>query len=514
MKRLTLLTGLLLIAWAVASAGTPHVHGCAFSVAPTTYEPQADRSVHLLGMELAAYNMLFPDDAYFGTPNVDTGLRDVRHFAPEPYVPPLLLKATGWIESHIAQSDWNTPFGAVGPALVSFDCGHGIMQITSGMRDPQDGQWPSDQQALVGTHYLYNIGRGSVILVDKWNAAPEFRPIAGTNTDSDPTIIENWYFAVWSYNGFTGPGANRSNHPMDPTYEWPRTGYSCGALDDGFGHSFGDFPYQELVFGCASRPPTVEGGQLWTAPSVPLALPDIGDPMWSDPLSLENFVFPYDQMDIQTPLPWHLDLTSRPADGVASLLLGSPTLSVSHDSVEQLQTEVTISNSGGGILAWKAKHDQDWIAIDKQAGVALSPGVPCAPTSPCERTATLRITVVPELAPSPDASAWIDIESLTTGESHRIWILPDGLPTLPPPATPMPTRTPTPTPAPLAGDVNCGNQVNSIDATIILQFSASLIESMACQENGDVNGDGAINPIDAALILQLEAAIIVNLPAQ
>lgn len=495
MRRLLLAGAFLMAAWAASSLAAPNAQGCAFSVAPTAYEPPRDRSVHLLGLELAGYNMLFPDDTFFGTPTVETGLRGARTTVDDPYAPPLLLKATGWIESGMSQADGNTPFAAVGPALISFDCGHGIMQITSGMTSPQDGRWPSSRQSLVGTHYLYNIGRGAAILVDKWNGAPEVRPIAGTDTDSDPTIVENWYFAVWGYNGFTGPGANRSNHPMDPDYAWPRTGFSCGPADDGFGHRYGNYPYQELVFGCASRPPSVDGAQLWTAPSVPLALPDLSNPEWSEPLSLANFVSPYRDMDMPTPRPWHNDQTPQPGDGVPSFLLGSPILRVSHTSVDQLVNEVTISNIGSGILAWRVKHQQDWIAVDKQAGVALSRDVPCAEESPCQRSATLTITVAPEQAPSPNAPAWVEIESLTTGEVRYVWVAQGN-----------------PGPLPIAGDVDCRGNANAIDAALILQFVASLVDSLRCPANADVNQDGAINPIDAALILQFEAGIIGGLP--
>ncbi len=63
------------------------------------------------------------------------------------------------------------------------------------------------------------------------------------------------------------------------------------------------------------------------------------------------------------------------------------------------------------------------------------------------------------------------------------------------------------------GDVNCDHAVTSVDAALILQFSAGLVSSLACQAAGDVNRDGAITPIDAALILQLAAGLIGNLPS-
>jgi hypothetical protein len=68
-----------------------------------------------------------------------------------------------------------------------------------------------------------------------------------------------------------------------------------------------------------------------------------------------------------------------------------------------------------------------------------------------------------------------------------------------------------PTPAALVGDVNCSGAVDSIDAALVLQLSAGLISSLACQDAGDVNESGAIDAIDAALILQFVAGLIDSL---
>jgi hypothetical protein len=275
--------------------------GCVFDDPPTTYEGSEDRSLYSNATELAAFNMLLPGDSYFGLPALEAGLRGSRTTSATANIPPVLLKSIAWIESAFTQASREVPFEAIGPALVSFDCGHGIMQVTSGMTSPLGERGcPSPQQALVVTHFAYNIARGAAILADKWNSAPESRPIAGIDTGGDPAVIENWYFAVWSYNGFTGPGANRSNHPMDPIYgAWPRVPYSCGPTSDGLGHNRGNYPFQELVFGCASHPPQVDGVNLWTPQ--PVDLPDLNDPRWREPLKLENFVYPYDKMDIPTP---------------------------------------------------------------------------------------------------------------------------------------------------------------------------------------------------------------------
>ncbi len=64
----------------------------------------------------------------------------------------------------------------------------------------------------------------------------------------------------------------------------------------------------------------------------------------------------------------------------------------------------------------------------------------------------------------------------------------------------------------LIGDTTCDGRVNSIDAALVLQLSAGLIDSLACQENADTNGDTFVNSIDAALILQYDAGLIDHLP--
>jgi hypothetical protein len=84
-------------------------------------------------------------------------------------------------------------------------------------------------------------------------------------------------------------------------------------------------------------------------------------------------------------------------------------------------------------------------------------------------------------------------------------------PTLTPTPTATPTPTLTPTPTVQAGDVGCDGQVNSIDAALVLQYSAGLVTLLACQGAADVNGDGTVNALDAALILQYDAGLIPSL---
>lgn len=394
-------------------AGTPpSAEACAFVEPPTTYETTEDRQLYLDAMDLAGYDMLFPRDTFFSQPHIEVGTRQDRSNSSDVYIPPTLLKAISWIESVTSQGAANLPFGAIGPALVSFDCGYGIAQVTSGMTAPLgENSQPSDEQALVATHFAYNIGRGAAILLDKWNSAPESRPIAGTDTNSDPRIVENWYFAVWSYNGFTGPGANRSNHPLDPIYgAWPRTPYSCGPQNDGLSHNRSRHPYQELVYGCMAHPPEVRGRELWQP--LEATLPDLNNAFWRAPLDLNNFRAPYTQMDIPTPKPEHTDPTPHPHPLLRLKVLGLPQLAVDRPIVlvnvrpnqSATPAEVRISNTGTGIMPWKVTANKSWVRVSQQAGVAVGSDLPCNSDAPCERTATLRISADPNGIVGSDAA--------------------------------------------------------------------------------------------------------------
>lgn len=180
-------------------------------------------------------------------------------------IPPSVYKSIAWNESGWANAANQVLYGQVGPTLVSGDCGYGIGQITSGMghlgvppaREPGV---PSARQAAIGTDPLFNIAAGVQILADKWNGAPANRPIAG---NGDPTALEDWYYAIWSYNGFAF-----INHPLNPDRD-PLRGAGTSFIfhcydpsapsyqDTGAGPRFqrGDYTYTELVYGCMRFPP-------------------------------------------------------------------------------------------------------------------------------------------------------------------------------------------------------------------------------------------------------------------
>lgn len=76
-----------------------------------------------------------------------------------------------------------------------------------------------------------------------------------------------------------------------------------------------------------------------------------------------------------------------------------------------------------------------------------------------------------------------------------------------------PVETPTVEPPDsVHGDANCNDVVDSIDAAIILQWNAGLLESLVCAERADTNKNGAVDSIDAALVLQFTAQLLSSLP--
>ena len=426
---LLLLFSMLLPLAAAASSSTPPATaaGCVFPFSPTTYEDLKDRHLFLDTIELASFNMLFPGDPFFGLPDLELGPREARYTEPG-RIPPVLLKAISYVESSITQADSGTPYGSIGPALVAFDCGHGMAQVTTGMTVPsgEDGRG-SPEQALVTTHYAYNIARGANILATKWNDAPEEKPIVGTDTLGHPAVIENWYFAAWAYNGFTGPGASKSNHPLDPIYgAWPRTPYSCGPTSDGFGHNRSNYPYQEIVYGCVANPPVVDGNPLWQAQEA--SLPDLNDGDVRGSLGLKNFVFPYSRMDIRTPQPLHIDLTPQPDFSLRDKVLGEPQLAVSTGFIQLEQSSETapafgfahVFNTGSGVLPWYAVASVPWVTLVPYTGVAVGLEMPCAPDAPCDRFGHMGVIVDMTQVPDGETGFQIYVQALGTSQMQTI----------------------------------------------------------------------------------------------
>jgi hypothetical protein len=62
------------------------------------------------------------------------------------------------------------------------------------------------------------------------------------------------------------------------------------------------------------------------------------------------------------------------------------------------------------------------------------------------------------------------------------------------------------------GDADCDGVANAIDAALVLQLEAGIVDSLLCELNADANQDGNVNAVDAALILQFVAGIVDSLP--
>lgn len=394
-----------------AGARPPAAHACAFDpLRPAAYEGDALRARYLLAIDAAAANRLFPGDPYFGLPSVEVGTRGNRGDGAAA-VPVEVLRSIGWVESTLTMASRSTRFESIGPALVSFDCGHGVMQITSGMTIPlgADGQ-PTENQIAVATSDTHNIARGARILASKWNDAPGLRPVAGTDTNGDPTLIENWYYAIWAYNGFTGPGSRQSNHPLDPNLAWPRSEYRCDGTQ-----SRTRYPYQELVTGCITNPAQRGGQDLWTA--VPVTLPDFTQPQFFNAMRLASFSFPYSEMDIPTPQPAHRTTSPAFTGNVRELLVGTPRMNVNGGTItihtngtpDQATATIRIANPGTGLLSWSATPSDGFLIVDPPAGSAAGAGIPCS-AGGCP-DGIINVTVNPTLLPASRASGTITITS-------------------------------------------------------------------------------------------------------
>ena len=287
----------------------PSVSAADCAVPSSVSASQPSNGLITVAFNAAGFNGLFPGHQYFGSMALESGPSGARSLR-QPYVPPTLLKAIGWIEASWRQANGSGP-------LISFDCGYGIMQITApgvfplegiGMvyRSPDTGIYEG-AQVPIATSYTHNIAFGVKTLIGKWNLAPEWRPVVGSG---NPDLIEDWYYAVWSYNGFVS-----SNHPDGRSAL--RGEYSCNGSDS-FNHNRTEFPYQELVLGCVKHPPLVGGVALW--PSIPVSLPALVPP----------FSGYGEGMDIATPQPFHGDPTSgaSPApltiDAPAAAAVGQP----------------------------------------------------------------------------------------------------------------------------------------------------------------------------------------------
>ncbi|WP_371792308.1 SGNH/GDSL hydrolase family protein [Streptomyces sp. NBC_01471] len=152
------------------------------------------------------------------------------------------------------------------------DCGYGVGQVTDGMRlagHPKDNEKtlsPALQKA-VAVDYATNVAASMQILADKWNEVHKDGQKVTVNND-DPSLVENWFTAVWNYNlGFNPPsdasqhdghwGLGWYNNPANPVYakSWghPFMDTSVDGPDANKDAAHPqDWPYEEKVMGWAA----------------------------------------------------------------------------------------------------------------------------------------------------------------------------------------------------------------------------------------------------------------------
>ncbi|MEO8539567.1 MAG: SH3 domain-containing protein [bacterium] len=332
---------------------------------------------------------------------VESGPRTARVAASKANaIPPTVYKSIAWIESGWSQAAGQVPYGGTGPTITAIDCGYGLGQITTGMGHLSappalDVRVASARQAVIGTHPLFNIAEGVRILADKWNGAANFRPIAG---QGDPAALEDWYYAIWSYNGFAFV-----NHPLNPNLD-PLRGSVWNCSDPnapGYGfYEWGDYTYPEKVYGCMRYPPMPKGvayppplgGGTPPTPPVP------GAPKFV-PGDTARVFGTGNGLNIRaTPNTDGAKLTTVP-DGTSLTILGGP-------------------QAGSGLNWWNVQFGAitGWAADQFLAKPAPEPP-PDAPVNPAGRVWPPQVFSMPNLA-SPEIAAAMVPSAFQTCEDN------------------------------------------------------------------------------------------------
>lgn len=149
---------------------------------------------------------------YYKNPSRDEIEKIIKHVAYEKGIPSVILEAIAWTESNGTDPDNNNTANwrqfSGGSPLIGFDgVGIGIMQVTS--YDPLD----TDYVNRLKYDIEFNISEGAKILLNKWargfSAGTDKIPQVG---NGQPTLLENWYFTIWAYNGYT-----ITNNPVNNT---------------------------------------------------------------------------------------------------------------------------------------------------------------------------------------------------------------------------------------------------------------------------------------------------------
>jgi len=379
---------------------------------------------------------------------VESGPRGARQPASQAAaIPPSIYKSIAWIEAGWSHASSQVPYGGTGPIILSIDCGYGIGQITSGMGHLSappalDVRVPSARQAAIGTHPVYNVAEGVRILADKWNSAPNFRPIAGLG---DPASMEDWYYAIWSYNGFAF-----SNHPLNPVKE-PLRGsvWHCGDPNaPGYGFfERSDYTYTEDVYGCLRYPPVPSGTSY--PPPLPGSTP-------TPPAAGPKFAPGDTALVVGTGTGLRIRATAGTSgeeltvvpDGTRMIVLGGP---VSADGLVWWNVQF------GGTVGWSADQYLSPISPEPE---------PDAPVNPAGRIWAPQVFSMPNLASAEIAEVFAPANFLNCQDAD----FSGGCPAMDFPTTPHYDSTPAPDPGLAANYL--GNPVLQVDGARQVSLTA------------------------------------------
>lgn len=463
-----------------------------------TYEARpasSDAETYRNLINLATEGKLFPSVINVGGESADlryqgvakgTRSQRLQNNFPNPAnrVPATVYYSIAWIETTWQNASNSVPWGGVGPVLRSFDCGFGLGQVTSGMANGNGT--PSVKQSLVGIHPAFNVAEGMRILAWHWNIAPGSRPIAG---EGNPAHLEDWYFALWGYNGF----AFRQNHPLSPDKHPLRGGsdpdrpiFHCWdssapsyATKPGTSSVFGrgDYTYPELVYGCMRHPPTSGGVRLWDP--VDFQMPDLDREEIADAFDPEHWGCVSngcEAMDFPTSFPDddiepHEDIVGPVPASMAEDYLGDPNVSFSGPSTANLQARsngtidsvnVTATNNGTYIAPFRIRSTASWLVVTDAGGsssrymhgnLAVGDDQEIVITNVPQRQtkighdAHMRVTLRPQGMPAGPVTGTVYFEPLY-GDGETFSVTVTGVNNYSPP-TPTPTASPTP-PGPTA----------------------------------------------------------------
>ncbi|MBP2472125.1 hypothetical protein JOF53_000997 [Crossiella equi] len=202
-------------------------------------------------------------------------------------VPPVVMNGVLAQESAYKHATWRALPGSGGNPLIGdyygakggldnidydqADCGYGIAQVTTGMSASDTSITPNGK-AKIAVDYAENITAGMQILADKWNTLQD---MGIRMNNSNPELVENWYFALWAYNSGIQPsaatgnptgctpspsctdragnwGLGWTNNPNNDSYREGRTVFLRQSYADAARPW--EWPYQERVLGWTETP--------------------------------------------------------------------------------------------------------------------------------------------------------------------------------------------------------------------------------------------------------------------